>query len=333
MKERFVDEKINEKQQQFDFASRFCLLSEKSFMEQGNKLHQENRDKKWCLIALDIDHFDLFNKWYGEDSGLSVLESAIYQFKLFQETYLSLVAHIYKDNFVILTLYDEKVINELFEELNKIFKDSGYSEGFSFSFGVATIDDDIDIDKGYDRAIIALGRVKGNQGKHIYFYNTKLHLLAEKEYEILSDFMRALKEGEITFYIQPQCRISSRKIVGAEALARWIKKDGTVIPPNDFIPILEKLGFITDLDVYLWDKICYNISKWIKAGNKAIPISFNVSRFDIYKIDILEHFLMLTDKYQLPHHLIKIEITESAYIDSSLRVEELIKNLRKNGQI
>ena len=332
MKERFVDEKINEEQQQFDFASRFHILEERDFVDQGNKILKENKNDKWCLIALDVDHFDLFNRWYGEDNGLSLLENIIYKLKLLPNKYpRDIVAHIYKDNFMLMTLYDEKVIYDLYDELQSIIIDSHYSEGFAFSFGVATIDDDIDIDEGYDRAIIALGRVKSDPSHHIYFYNTKMHLLAEKEYEILSDFMRALKEDEITFYLQPQCRISSRKIVGAEALARWIKKDGTIIPPNDFIPILEKLGFITDLDIYLWDKVCYKISNWMQTGHTAVPVSFNVSRFDIYKMDILKHFLMLTDKYHLPHHLIKIEITESAYIDSSLKVSELIKDLRENG--
>jgi len=143
--------------------------------------------------------------------------------------------------------------------------------------------------------------------------------------------MEAFKNDEITFYLQPQCRISSGKIVGVEALARWIKKDGTVISPAIFVPVLEKYGFIPDLDMYIWEKACKELRSWIDAGHLPVPVSLNVARADLFSIDVAKTIIDLADKYQLPHKLIKIEITESSYGEATDLVEKLVNKLRSNG--
>ena len=148
---------------------------------------------------------------------------------------------------------------------------------------------------------------------------------------ILSDFFKAIKENEFVFYLQPQCRSSNGKIVGAEALARWKKRDGTLVPPDSFIPVLEKHGLITDLDMYIWEEVCKWIGKCIENGLTPVPISVNVSAIDILHSDITSIFDGLTRKYDISRDLIKIEITESAYMSNTEYINSVVQGLRQKG--
>ena len=122
-----------------------------------------------------------------------------------------------------------------------------------------------------------------------------------------------------------------RPVIGAEALARWVKPDGTVIPPGKFIPILEKYSFITDLDKRIWEKVFIWMKEWTEAGHKPVPVSINVSRIDIFNIDIVDHFSNLADKYKVKPELIEIEITESAYAENMATADKLVQELRNKG--
>ena len=183
----------------------------------------------------------------------------------------------------------------------------------------------------FDRASIAASKAKGDIRNRIIYYNSDMQFLAQHEFRILTEFMNALKNDEITFYLQPQCHAKTGKIVGVEALARWIKKDGTFVSPNTFIPILEKYNFVTDLDKHMWEKICISLKEWLDLGHAAVPVSINVSRVDIYNFDIANYIRDLADKYSIPHHLIKVEITESAYAETTNVVEDIVRRLRKDG--
>jgi EAL domain-containing protein (putative c-di-GMP-specific phosphodiesterase class I) len=152
----------------------------------------------------------------------------------------------------------------------------------------------------------------------------------ERDYQILSDFQKALQEHELFIEMQPQCKISSHRIVGAESLVRWRKSNGEMVPPALFIPILERYGFITDLDKYVWEEVCIWQKKWIDGGHTPLPVSVNVSQIDIYAIDVPDFFDELSKKYELPVDVVKIEITESAYADNDA-VADTVRRLRKKG--
>ncbi len=153
----------------------------------------------------------------------------------------------------------------------------------------------------------------------------------EEEYHILVDFRRALKNGEFFFMLQPQCRISNRRIVGAESLARWRAGDGHMIPPSVFIPILEKNGFITELDQYIWEQVVRWLRSWQDRGHIPVPISINISPIDILSLDIPAHLSELTDRYGVPHELLKVEITESAYSENTAVIRETVRRLQELG--
>lgn len=307
------------------------LLSAKPFFIEAEEIVKENKDKKWCLISIDIEHFKFFDEWFGREKGDYLLAKIGAELTEKQSLYEGVAGYFGQDDFTILAKYNMENINKLYEGIREHIISFGLSTGFMPAFGIAIIDEDIALVDAFDRSTIAASRAKNDIRNRICVYSTDMQYAYEQEYRILTDFMHAFKDNEITFYLQPQCRISTGKIVGAESLARWIKKDGEIISPADFIPVLEKYGFITDLDQYLWEEVCKWLRKWIDEGHKPVPISLNISRADIFNIDVDKFFIGVADKYNLPRKLLKLEITESSYTETTSKISELVDKLRKHG--
>lgn len=306
------------------------LLNGKYFNEKAKELVKEKKDIDWCVLSMDIEHFKLFDDWYGREKGDYLLTKIGLAFNENDKKVGGLSGYFGQDDFASIVPFEMDKIECLYEKIRDIIVSFGLSVGFMPAIGISKLDD-LSVDDALDRASIAASHAKKDISKRIYVYNPELNLATEKEYHALNDFMNAYKNDEISFYLQPQCRISTGKIVGAEALARWIKPDGTVVPPIAFIPVLEKYGFITDLDKRIWEKVCQWIRKMLDQMINPVPISVNVSRSDMFTIDVAKHFEELTAKYNIPHNLIKVEITESAYAEKSEMIEELVGKLRKHG--
>ena len=307
------------------------LYTSKEFFNKAEAIVREQKDKEWCLIFIDIEHFKFFDEWFGREKGDFLLAEIGAELAENKQSMNGVAGYFGQDDFAALVEFDKEKISALYDRIKEHISSFGLTTGFLPAIGVAQLEKDMVLVDAFDRASIAATKVKGDIHNRICYYNSDMQFLAEHEYRILTDFMNALKNDEITFYLQPQCHAKSGKIVGVEALARWIKKDGSVVFPGDFIPVLEKYNFITDMDQYLWDKICLSLKNWIDQGHEAVPVSINVSRIDIYNFDIAQHFHTLAEKYQLPHNLLKIEITESAYAETESVVDNLVKSLRDDG--
>ena len=307
------------------------LLLEKEFLLNARDLIENKPDSNWCLISIDIEHFRFFDEWYGRESGDNLLAKIGALLAEREKELGGLTGYFGKDDFAVVMPYDKEKIKVLFEDIKEIIFSFGATAGFLPAFGVAMIEKGLSLVDAFDRSTIASAKAKNDIRNRICVYTPEMQFLTQKEYRLLSEFMQALKNDEITFFLQPQCRISSKKVVGVEALARWIKKDGTIIPPGDFIPVLEKYGFIPDLDQYLWEKIIASLADWYNAGHKCVPCSINVSRADLFSLNINKKLIELTEKYKVPNNLIKVEITESSYVEASDLVDELVDKLRENG--
>lgn len=307
------------------------LWNNSFFFTHGEELVRANAKKRWCLLTLDIEHFKFFDEWYGRETG-DVLLSRIGETLLrHQEEKGGLAGYFGHDDFAYLCPFSKKEIESIYEEVRALTVSFGLSVGFLPAIGVAVLEGAMRVDEAFDRANIAQARAKKDLRTRICYYDARIRDATAEEYRVLNEFMTAIKNDEFTFYVQPQCRISTGQIVGGEALARWIRIDGSIILPGEYIPVLEKYGFVMDLDQLLWEKVVKWLKEQLDQGIKPVPISVNVSRADIYTIDIAKHFHRLTEKYGLPRQYLKIEITESAYVDSSVQIGELVQKLRADG--
>ncbi len=307
------------------------LLTEGEFFSRGNEMIGElEHPEAWCVIAMDLEQFKLFNEWYGRDQGDQLL-AQIGARLLREEMAMDGVACYFgQDDFGLLTPYDEEELDCLYADIHGLIKGYGTSVGFMPAFGVSMLDGKSTLEEILDRASMASRHAKENYHTRIRMFESSMYRQTERDYQILSDFQEALKNHELFIQLQPQCQIASRKVVGAESLVRWRKADGTLVSPGVFVPVLERYGFVTDLDKYVWEEVCAWQKKWIDGGHTPLPISVNVSQIDIYTIDVPDYFDQLIEKYDLPVAVIKIEITESAYVDND-SVADTVKRLREKG--
>ena len=307
------------------------LYSSREFVMRATDMVLENKDKNWCVLALDIEHFKLFDEWFGREKGNELLNKIGAVLKDFEKNNAGLAGYLGQDDFSVLCEYNMDLINDLYAKVNTTINSFGLSAGFLPAFGISVLEKDISVVDALDRATIAASNAKGDIKHRIFVYDYDAQFQSEHELRTLTEFMHALKNEEVQFFVQPQVRIPGGQILGGEALTRWLKSDGTFVPPNDFIPVLEKYGFITDLDKYIWEKVCKWLGERIKNKKNVVPISVNVSRIDIFNIDIANYFTELCEKYDINHNLLKIEITESAYAENMNVVDKLVNDLRNRG--
>lgn len=149
---------------------------------------------------------------------------------------------------------------------------------------------------------------------------------------ILSRFSDALSRGEVQIYLQAQVAADSRRVIGAEALSRWVCDDGRVIPPAMFIPILEEHGKIWQLDYHIWELACSLLKSWQGSEDFAdYCISVNISVKDIYYLDLYEVFTHLVDVYKIDPAKLELEITETVFMDKPKEAILLIQRLKEFG--
>lgn len=142
---------------------------------------------------------------------------------------------------------------------------------------------------------------------------------------------KALEEGEFKLYLQPKFNLRTNKIVGAEALVRWLTKDNGIMSPADFIPIFEQNGFITTMDRYIWEEAVKALKRFRDMGIKPFAISINLSRRDLYNDDLVQFFTDLVQRYGVDERYLHLEITESAYTDNPDQIIKMTRALREAG--
>lgn len=140
----------------------------------------------------------------------------------------------------------------------------------------------------------------------------------------------ALENKDVKVYYQPKHNALNGKIQGAEALARWRASD-VMISPGMFIPLLEELGLITELDWYMLRETCAFLAGEIKAGRHVVTVSVNFSRLHAREAGFAERLAETVDGYGIPRRLIEVEITESALAFDGIDIIEFVRDISEAG--
>lgn len=300
-----------------------------SFNDEVARIFKRYPDRKYALIQFDTVNFKMLNKQYGESFGDELLSFFIDNLNHIcddDQLYVRLTA----DVFMILTPYDD--VDDILMLIDKIKHVlSGYKGvDYRFVFGISYVRDLKEPLRTYgDAAAIARQSVKGNALKYYAFYDDHMIDGVSSDKWIEDRMEKALDNREFVMYLQPKYDIANEKIVGAEALVRWVHPDKGIIPPNDFIPLFERNGFIVKLDQFMWEEACKTLDSWSKTNKPMIPISVNVSRKHMTANDIYIHYLNnLILKYGIDKKYLELEITET--LDDSY-MNNTIQHLKKNG--
>lgn len=298
------------------------------FLRAAHEVIRQNPDGKYALVQFDVVKFKMINEMYGEHFGDEMLNFFIESLQVVcsgDQLFVRLTA----DVFMILVPFENKQdILDFIEKVKKAL--SGYKGiAYHMVFGVSCIEDVNGVLRKYgDRAAMARQSIKDNALQHVAFYETKMKdMVYSRKY--LEDHMEgALENHEFVMYLQPKYNMADNRIVGAEALVRWVKPDGKVIPPAEFVPVFEKNGFVTKMDAFIWEEACKLIRQWIDRGEELFPISVNMSRKHFQSEEYLETLRSLIDTYDIPKEYLEIEITES--IDEN-ETHDNIMRLKEDG--
>lgn len=146
--------------------------------------------------------------------------------------------------------------------------------------------------------------------KSIEFKESSLIKQNRKRF-IENNMKQSLQNEEFKVYFQPKHDPYTNKLVGAEALVRWIHPKIGFLSPGDFVPVLESTGFITDLDFYIFEKTCFYLRKLLDSGFSIVPVSINLSRRDLAVMSSCNLICKTLEKYNIDKKYIHFEITES----------------------
>lgn len=302
------------------------------FLQQAQAMLLENADTEFAVVRFDIDNFKIVNELFGNKAGDLVLKSIA---QMLESNYpTGAYSRLDKDHFALLVPAASLDLKQLNDNIKASIRQLNLPINLRASIGVYAVKNHaVPMDQMCNWAAMAARTVKGNYYDYFAYYEGELREQMLREQEIIGEMEEALNSGQFEIFLQPQINHSTKQIVGAEALVRWRHPDHGYVSPAQFIPVFEKNGFITQLDQYVWECACKCLSSWADRGGalQNIPISVNISRMDFYRTDLCAIFIALIEKHELPPSMLKLEITESAYIDDPEQVIFTVKELQKNG--
>ena len=308
------------------------LYRPSEFMRRANAFLATAQGSAWCIATVDMGHMRLFNEWRGQTEGDRVLADVGTVLKDIENVGIGVAGYWGQDDFCILAPFDRDTIHRIYARVREAVARHDNGVGFWPSMGVYPINprEEITID-AQARAMYANRRAKNDFKDRIAIFRPQEYAHEVTFHNTLTEFQYALSNDHITYYLQPQVDMETGEIIGAEALTRWIDKDGSLIPPATFIPALEESGFVVTLDKYIWQSVASWLRERIDRGLRVIPISLNVSRVDILACDVAEHMGALAASYNLSPELMRIEITETAYTGEPEAVDRLTADLHTRG--
>lgn len=310
------------------------LHNMKSFFYLCGEMIKAQPDKKYGVIIMDIVQFKAVNEFCSREEGDRLLKFIAACFDRYEnsrpDTY---VCHIRADIFCLCTSYEEvRELEDIVQEIRKKIDDFPFAYRVQPSFGIG-ISPEREPAVSYlkDCATMAMNSIKGKVYRTYAVFDEKMRRQLMRERQVENDIVSALENEELLLYVQPKVDMTDGRIIGGEALVRWNHPEKGLVPPGEFIPVLEKNGFIINVDEYIWEKVFAYLGKLRKEGRTLVPISINVSRLHAYDDKLAETLLRLKEEYDVPAEYVPLELTESAFLEDEEGMYRRMESLRAQG--
>lgn len=288
-------------------------------------------DEEYVLLYLNIKSFKLINENFGKTYGDVVLIELANWIR--NNVSDGLYGRLVSDTFGICILkkdFDEDFYIRELSDFVVILKNVELR--INIHIGVyEVLNRSMDVSVMFDRAHLAISNVEEKYKTVVKYYDEKIRNEMLEEQRLVSDFPVAIKYDHIIPYLQPIVD-EKGKVVGAEALARWNHSEMGFLPPYKFIPLFEKNGLITQLDMHIWEQACKILNEWKKL-NLDLFISINISPKDFYFTDVVSVIVKLIKKYDIEPRKLRIEITETAMMSNPEERIDILNKFRDAGFI
>lgn len=315
------------------------VLSMNGFRKRVEELLRKHPDTPYFLSYNNIRDFKYINDSLGREAGDELLR---FWAKKSLETLSEeeAIGRISADHFAVLRHIDgeEKMKEDeknVLEPVSQFFINQGKEKRVQICSGIYVLSPkdfrNIDVEHMLDLARVAERKVRDSRKGDMAFYNPEQWEKGRRIADVINYLPAAMKAGHIQVWYQPQVNYVTGKIIGAEALCRWDHEKLGWLCPSEFISTLEESGHIYELDCYVWETVCRDLRRWNQLGYHR-SVSVNVSRDDIREDrDIPGKFRRLIKTYGLTPDQLRIEITETAYVESPFLLIETTEKLRSYG--
>lgn len=283
-----------------------------------------NPQLKFALIILDFANFKSINEFCGRGVGDELLKCVADALREQMREHVVL-AHVRADIFGMLTPYEKK--SDLVEIVKKLDdRISGFQIAYKVlpAFGICMAEDaSMSVSLMKDYATMALNTIKGKFYAKYAFFDEQMRNSMMFHKMIENDIVGALKGEQLCVYVQPKVDMRNGGIIGGEALVRWMHPERGLVPPGQFIPVLEQNGLIIDVDHYIWEQVFQMMSRRICEGKKVLPVSINISRTHVFDRKFSKMIRNLVKEYQVPAEYICLELTESGFSENEMMYDNM----------
>lgn len=310
------------------------LYNSTGFHKRVKKWIENNPGRKYRIQRYNIDRFRDINGIYGYDMGNRLLRDCGYHMNKYN-TADSFSAHLSADHFARFCSDDSLSPQEYYQGFVEAFADYELKIPIAIHMGIYDLcEPDCDSFTMSYKALLALQDTKGKFNRHISYYQKGMMDIEVEQQEFLNDIDSAIENEEFEVWFQPQTDYRTKRLIGAEALIRWRHPVKGLIPPGAFLPVFENSSRIIDLDRYMIIKVCRFMRRWIDSmPGMPVIVSVNLSRIDIQRPNFAKKLKKLVDCYSIPVHNIRLEITESVYMENSEALISVVNELKNEGFI
>lgn len=312
------------------------MHSNQLFIEKSEKILR-TRPKGCCyLLYLDITDFQYINFCYGTEAGDRLLQAVNdYTAGL---PFVLLCERLYSDYFLCILSFpgetpDEKAVQAVEHSLNGFMAEQQKlypACKLRFACGLCRTGTQ-ELSHTIESANLARKEAKRLDTGSAVLYSEELVQKTVTRYELEQTMNQVVREQRFCFYLQPKVDLTNGRIIGAEALARRIEQDGTVIYPDSFLPVMESSGTVVELDLLICRQVCAFLSGRIRQGLPVVRTSVNLSRLHIKNKDTASSLHAIAQEYQISPELLEFELTETILLDELTGAKKLIDQLRTYG--
>jgi diguanylate cyclase (GGDEF)-like protein/PAS domain S-box-containing protein len=304
----------------------------------GLAISQAKRNgNQLALMYLDMDRFKVINDSLGHVAGDQLLQTVANRLRNCLRDSDTL-ARVGGDEFNLLVpevtgrVDAIRLVEKVLANLKAPIFIDGVEVFVSFSIGIALFPDNGEtMDALIKHADIAMYHVK-RRGKDGYeFFSNEMKGSADQHLSLDTGLRRAIDEGQLQVYFQPQINLQSGKVSGMEALLRWKHPEVGNISPTEFIPVAEESGLINEIGLWVLDAGCAELSKWRKAGHDQIKLAVNVSSKQLAQADFEQQVFHVLTRHGVPGSALELEITENVLIQDMDQVVHKLRQLHAEG--
>ena len=302
----------------------------------------EDTEGDTVVVLLDIDRFSFINETMGYDSGTELLRSVGNRLS---RTFVEqggknrpIVGRFGADEFALLVpgVDSEDDISHLAEAVKQTVEEPFLINGrdlfLKVAVGVAWHPvHGRDAKAVFRCAEAALHRSMRSLDHSITYYHMEMRHRARYKFDLEAELRGAIDSGQVTAYYQPQQSTKTGELAGVEALARWIRPDGSVVPPSDFVPLSEEMGVSDVLFECIMRTVCADVAKWRADGGWNVPVSVNLSAHQLRNRNLVDTIKGILTQAQVDKKLINLELTETVLLEDLTIAQPLLDDLASYG--